>query len=171
VDLPVTNPRVIVKEDRDQPVRVVFEEGVAWSILRIFGVIFIFAGGIDLALLWYPARLGLPEFEFVTISQFVAGMPVLTTGLVALALVALGTENRRLRVGVGVVVVLMLVLLFALLVLFALTVPVALKANLNPDIRTGVKKSIVRTTVQFATYGLGYLALGWKLLRSRRAPV
>ena len=166
----MTNPRVIVSESRDQPVRAPIVEGVAWSILRIFGVIFIFAGGIDLALLWYPARMGVPEFEFVTISQFVAGLPVLTTGLVALALVALGTENQRLRMGVGVGVVLMLVLLFALLILFALTVPVALKANLNPDLRTGVKKSILRTTVQFATYGLGYLALGWKLLRGRRAP-
>jgi hypothetical protein len=142
---------------------------VGWSILGIFGVIFLFAGGIDLALLWYPARLGVPEFEFVTISQFVAGLPVLTTGLVALALVALGTENSRLRLGVGAGVVLMLVLLFALLVLYALTVPIALKAQLNPDIRTGVKKSILKTTVQFATYGLGYLALGWKLLRRRRA--
>jgi hypothetical protein len=144
-------------------------EQVAWSILRIFGVIFLFAGGIDLALLWYPARFGVPEFEFVTVSQFVAGMPVLTTGLVALALVALGTENRRLRAGVGVGVVLMLVLLIALLALFALTVPIALKTQLNPEIRTGVKKSILRTTVQFLTYGLGYLALSWKLLRGRRA--
>jgi hypothetical protein len=166
----VTNPRVIVSESREQSVRAPMEEGVAWSILRIFGVIFIFAGGIDLALLWYPARMGVAEFEFVTISQFVAGLPVLTTGLVALALVALGTENRRMRVGVGIGVVLMLVLLFALLILFALTVPVALKAQLNPDIRTGVKKSILRTTVQFGTYGLGYLALGWKLFRGKRAP-
>jgi hypothetical protein len=66
-------------------------------------------------------------------------------------------------------VVLMLVLLFALLVLYVLTVPVALKAQLNPDIRTGVKKSILKTTVQFLTYGLGYFALSWKLLRRRRA--
>jgi len=133
-------------------------------------VIFIFAGGIDLALLWYPARFGVAEFEFVTISQFVAGLPVLTTGFVALALVALGTEDQKFRVGIGVVVVLMLVLLFALFLLYALTVPVALKAQLNPEIRTGVKKSIVKTVVQFLTYGLGYFALSWKLFRRRRAP-
>ena len=159
----------MVKESRDPSLRTPMAKEVGWSILGIFGVVFLFAGGIDLALLWYPARLGVPEFEFVTISQFVAGLPVLTTGLVALALVALGTENRRLRLGVGAGVVLMLVLLFALLVLYALTVPIALKAQLNPDILTGVKKSILKTTVQFATYGLGYLALGWKLLRRRRA--
>jgi hypothetical protein len=165
----VTNPKVMVKESRDPSLRAPMAKEVGWSILGIFGVVFLFAGGIDLALLWYPARLGVPEFEFVTISQFVAGLPVLTTGLVALALVALGTENRRLRLGVGAGVVLMLVLLFALLVLYVLTVPVALKAQLNPDIRTGVKKSILKTTVQFLTYGLGYFALSWKLLRRRRA--
>jgi hypothetical protein len=159
----------MVKESRDPALRTPMGKEVGWSILGIFGVVFLFAGGIDLALLWYPARLGVPEFEFVTISQFVAGLPVLTTGLVALALVALGTENRRLRLGVGAGVVLMLVLLFALLVLYVLTVPVALKAQLNPDIRTGVKKSILKTTVQFLTYGLGYFALSWKLLRRRRA--
>jgi hypothetical protein len=165
----MAEPRVVVRggveraKGRPMPVE------VAWSALRILGVVFIVAGGIDLALLWYPARFGLAEFEFATISSFVAGLPVLTTGLVVLAVVAVGTGNRGLQLVIGLAAAGILALLAVLVVLFALTVPVALAARItDPAIRIGVRKSIVKTTVQFMAYGLGYLALTWKLIRAWR---
>src|SRR5262245_22933133 len=138
-----------------------------WRLLLILGLAFIVAGGVDLALLWYPSQWGTPEFEFATINQFVAGLPVLTMGLVLVALHAIGTGKRGVQVVVAVLAIFMVAALAVLAVIFATTVPLALRvAELN--VKTGIKKAIVRATVQFMGYGLAYLALGWSLFQASR---
>ncbi len=153
------------KEERVK--RWVPQPEVGWTALRLLGVMFVAAGGIDLALLWYPARFGVPEFEFATISSFVAGFPVLTMGVVALATAAIGTGSRGWLFTVGLFAILMVAILAVLAVIYATTVPLALRVA-DFTVRTGIKKSIVKTGVQFATYGLGYLALGWTALKATR---
>jgi len=140
---------------------------VGWKLLWILGLAFIVAGGIDLALLWYPSRMGTPEFEFATISSFVAGLPVLTMGLVALGISAAGTGRRWTMVAIAVVAILMVVALAVFAVIFATNVPLALRVS-ELAVKTGIKKSIVRSGVQFIGYGCTYLALGWTLLRASR---
>ena len=140
---------------------------VGWKLLRILGFAFIVAGGIDLALLWYPSRWGTPEFEFATITQFVAGLPVLTMGLVALGISAAGTGRRWSMVAIAIVAILMVVTLLLFALIFATNIPLALRVS-ELATKTGIKKAIVRSGVQFAGYGLTYLALGWTLLRASR---
>lgn len=165
----MTDPRVIVGGSGERAKARPLPIEVVWSAIRIFGVMFVIAGGIDLVLLWYPARFGVAEFEFATISSFVAGLPVLTTGLVALGVEAVGTESRARQLAVAIAFFALLALLLVLALLYALTVPVALAAPIDdPAIRLGVRKSILKSTVQFLGYGLGYFALGWKLTRAWR---
>ena len=140
---------------------------VGWSLLRIFGLAFIVAGGIDLALLWYPSRMGTPEFEFATISSFVAGLPVLTTGLIATGVWAAVTGRKGWMITVAIVAILMVVALAIFAVIFATTVPLALRVS-ELAVKTGSKKAIVRSGVQFISYGLTYLALGWTLIKASR---
>ena len=165
----MADPKRVVRESGAKPMARPAPVRVLWSVIRILGVVLVIAGGIDLALLWYPARFGVAEYEFATISSFVAGLPVLTVGLVALAVEALGNEHRGLQLAIGIGFFAVLALLIVLALFFALTVPVALAAPLeDPAIRLGVRKSIVKTTVQFVAYGLGYLALGWRLIQAWR---
>ena len=140
---------------------------VGWSLLRIVGLAFIVAGGIDLALLWYLSRMGTPEFEFATISSFVAGLPVLTTGLIATGVWAAVTGRKGWMLTVAIVAILMVVALAIFAVIFATTVPLALRVS-ELAVKTGIKKAIVRAAVQFVSYGLTYLALGWTLIKASR---
>lgn len=140
---------------------------LGWTLLRILGFTFIVAGGVDLALLWYPSRMGTPEFEFATISSFVAGLPVVTMGLVALAISAAGTGQRGWQLAVAVVAILMVAALVVLAAIFATTIPLALRVA-GLEVKTGIKKSIVRAAIQFAGYGIAYLALGWTLFKASR---
>jgi len=140
---------------------------IGWSLLRVLGLTFIVTGGIDLALLWYPSRMGTPEFEFATISSFVAGLPVFTMGLVALAISAAGLGQRGWQLSVAILAIVVVAALVVLAAIFATTIPLALRTA-NLEIKTGIKKAISRTAVQFSAYGIGYLALGWTLFKASR---
>jgi len=140
---------------------------VGWTLLRILGLMFVVAGGIDLALLWYPSRMGTPEFEFATITQFVAGLPVVTMGLVALAISAAGSGSRGWLMAVGVLAIVAVAVLAVLAVIYATTVPLALR-TVSMEVKVGIKKSVVKMVVQCLGYGLGYLALGWTSLKASR---
>lgn len=138
-----------------------------WTLLRILGVVFIIAGGIDLALLWYPSRWGTPEFEFATITQFVAGLPVLTTGVVAVGISAVGRGQRGLQLAVATFALVAVAVLVFLAVVYATDVPLALRVS-TLEIKTGIKKAITRSGIQFVAYGVGYLALAWTLIKASR---
>src|SRR5688500_7396536 len=64
-------------ELRQDPIR-------AWGWLGWFGGVITLVAAGDLALAWYPFRVGVPEWEFGTIAASFAGLPLLTMGLAAL---------------------------------------------------------------------------------------
>jgi hypothetical protein len=140
---------------------------IGWTLLRILGLTFIVAGGIDLALLWYPSRMGTPEFEFATIGQFVTGLPVVTMGMIALAISTVGRGPRGLLMALGLVAILMVGVLAVLTVIYATTVPLAIR-SVPVDVKVGIKKSVLKMAVQSVGYGMAYLAIGWTALKASR---
>jgi hypothetical protein len=130
------------------------------------------AGWLDIALLWYPPRLGEADWEFGIIAQSLDAMPLPTMGLTLLAVAGLlhqGRGPRWLLVGIFALVTLWLA---GCAVLFALDVPQALRA-IERDARLGpgIKRVLLKTTVYFASYVAGHVAATvWLWRRARLAP-
>ena len=123
---------------------------------------------LDLGLAWAPFNFGNAEWEFGTVTRTMDSLALGTTGLALLAVVAL---VRRLRwaLGVlGIVVALLLAALIGCVVLYGLTVPVALKAV--PAAAGPVLERAVFRTASFAViYMVLYAWLGWFTWRGFRA--
>src|SRR5688500_13138218 len=72
----------VPREEGPPPARAVPELG--WRVLSIVGVAFALVGAVDLALTWYPASFGNPEWEFATVTSTLDSLPVTVIGLGAL---------------------------------------------------------------------------------------
>jgi len=137
-------------------------------IFIIGGLALALAGGVDVALFYYPMRFGEAEWEFGIIAQTVDALPAPT---MALVLLGLGFRARGGRAfwckALGVLAGVAALTLLALLVIFALDIPVAFQAlaraartaaqqggQANPLVSSGLKRGIAKVLV----LGTGYLA-------------
>ncbi len=163
-------PGVIVgKEKRGAGWRQAAPLPLPWGVLRALGATLALVGALDLGLLWYPAQWGSPEFEFATISRFADGLPVISMGLALLVVSALAAESRRASwVACGLVGA-MALLVAVLGLVFLLDVPIALRANLDPTVRLGVKKVIVKTLLELGIWWLLMAFLAFKAYRAAKA--
>lgn len=162
----MTDPQLVVGRS---PVRTAPSDDITWRAFLWTGLAFVLVGGMDLALVWYPARFGLPEFEFASATATLNSMPVLTMGM---ALAVAGARGGGIAwVSWAMVLAAGLVLLFvmAVSVLFALTVPLALRAEVAPEVLTGLKKQAVKGTVQVVVYVAIYVLLGRLAYRAARS--
>jgi len=126
-------------------------------------------GSIDLILLLIPNRFGIPEWEFTTASQFAAGMPVATTGIGILGFAAAATGRRVLLTVAGTASALYVAALLVMGVLFGLAVPLALKAGTNPILLIGMKKAIIKGSLEFGLYLVVHVALATWCFRAVKA--
>lgn len=141
---------------------------LGWYLLGWAGWVFLLAGLVDIGLAWIPFNLGNPEWEFGTVTQSLQSLPVPFLG--AALIIAAGVARNRLwwaRIGV---IVLALMALWVLVagVLYALNIPLALRAVQQPQVLFGLKKAIFRTALQVALYGVtaaGMAWLGWKTVK------
>jgi len=114
------------------------------GLLGIAGVALALAGLLDVVLAWYPLGIGNPEWEFGTISGTLNSLPLLMVGLVVM--LASAHENGhvvRVRVVSGLFALLTFFVL-ASAILYAMDIPLALKAVQNPLARAGLTKAIVK---------------------------
>jgi len=146
-------------------------------ILIVAGLLLAMAGWVGVALFYYPPRFGQPEWEFGTIAQTIDAMPLPTLGLV---LLALGIRARggsiAWRRGIAVIFAVVALLCLAALVLFALDIPLALKAmhraaaqanQQSALISSGVKRGMAKVILFTVCYGLAY---GWLAVAMWRVP-
>lgn len=136
------------------------------------GLMLLVAGWLDIALLWYPPRLGEADWEFGIIAQSLDAMPLPTMGLLLTATaLLLGRARWAVWLAFAAFVVVALWLL-AMGVLFALDVPQALAAVArDARLGPGVKRVLLKAVVFLASYTAGYAAaavLLWR--RARRMP-
>jgi hypothetical protein len=126
---------------------------------------FVVVGGVDLALTWLPVGFGNPEWEFGTVTSMMDGLPVPTLGLVALIGAGqLGGSRVTSRMG-SLLLALLGLWVVAAAILYATTVPIALRAVTDPVIKTGLMKAIWKTAVQCVAYPVGLIwlaAVAWR---------
>lgn len=143
--------------------------GPWWRVITVLGLLLVIVGGFDLTLLWYPSQFGSPEFEFATASRFLSSLPVLTMGLGLLIAVGVMRGQRGALFAAGTVCVLIAVVAALALILFALNIPLALRAAPGESLlRIGVKKAIAKGLFEGVMYTIGYLAMAWVAIRHFR---
>ena len=123
----------------------------AWALLGWVGLVFLIVGGSDFALTWYPMNFGNREWEFGTVTASFNGLPILALGLGLLYAASLGFQRRwwAALTLIGSVVLMLWVVGGA--VIWATNVPLALQA-VPPEMMVGIKKALVKTTIQSVTY-------------------
>ncbi len=156
-------------EPRSAVARVAHPEH-AWSALGWMGLAFILIGLVDLALAWYPAALGSPEWEFGTIGASLNGLPLPALGLALILGAGVARGSRwQMRVASGVAIALTLLLLgFAFI--YATVIPVALADAANGVLRMGLMKSIAKAVALLVIYPILFVWIGyngWKQSASR----
>jgi hypothetical protein len=141
---------------------------LGWYLLGWAGWVFLLGGMLDIGLAWIPFHLGNPEWEFGTVTQSLQALPVPFLGA-ALIIAAGIARNRLWWARIGVIVLALMALCVVLSgVLYALNVPLALRAVKQPQVLFGLKKAIVRTALQVALYGVtatGMAWLGWRTVK------
>lgn len=141
-----------------------------WRVLGWLGLAFLIMSAFDLAFIWYPARFGVPQWEFGALSATVAGLSTPALSLYLILASAIATERPKLVKTVGIVMVLLAVVLPALSILYLTTVPLALKATAaNPAVHLGIKKGIVKSLALGAGYEILFVVGALQALRRRPA--
>jgi len=132
----------------------------AWVLLGWVGFTFLIVGGSDFALTWYPMSFGNREWEFGTVTASFNGLPILVLGLGLLYGASLRYGRRWWAVLTLIVSVVLMLWVVGGAVLWATNVPLALQA-VPPELMVGIKKALVKTTIQSVTYPviLGFLAV------------
>lgn len=139
----------------------------AWMVLMVLGTALAIVGLTDVALLWFPARWASVDWEFGTVSAAIDGMPLATIGLGLAGTGAIARGRRSSLTVLAVVIGLMLLALVGLTLIFALDVPVVLRA-VDPQLRQTVRKAMVKTGSMALVYVALYLTLGvWVVRRFR----
>ena len=147
------------------------QPAAAWRALGVLGVVFVLVGGIDTLLIWYPPSFGTPEWEFGSITASLDGLPVPTMGLVLLLASALHGGNVRLAKVLAVVLTILAVVILLAAVLYAINVPLGLRAvqNAGPVATQGMKKSIIKAAVQMLVYPAGYILVAVRTFKLSRS--
>lgn len=155
----MSDPRIVVGQPGGSEARTHRPPGPEWQILLVVGLLFVVVGLVDIALVWYPARFGVAEFEFASVSASLNSLPVVTMGVALLVAASSKLALRKTAWLALAVIVLLGLLVLVGGVLFGLTVPLALQAEVEPTILTGIKKQVAKGAVQLVAYGLTYLLL------------
>lgn len=135
---------------------------VGWALTLITGANF--------AVLWWRPQLGTAQWEFTTVGQTLDRMPLLTIGLL---LVALGTVQSRSVRGTRLVALLFAVAavaITAMTVIFTLSSLVALGV-IPPEQLSVLKRIVARTIATSIVYVTLYVALAITMWRRTRIRV
>ncbi len=134
-------------------------------LLAPVGVAFLLVGGADIALTWYPLRIGAVDWELGTIMQTLNGLPVFALGLALLSARAAAGARRWPAVSVSIAMILVAIAIVAMAGLLALSVPVALNAVQDPAVLQGLKKAVLKAAVQVVAYPTMFVWLAVRTLR------
>lgn len=166
---PTSRDRVVVGEARTRRLALRDPRATGASLFVVVGLALTAIGVVDLALLWSPLGFGDAIWEFGTLSRTLDGVPLPALGL-ALTIYGLVMHPRAWPVWVRVFAVLFAATALALIVLaliWGTAVPEVLRQTPAEALGT-LKRSIVKSVVQFAAYSLASGVMAWLLWRGAR---
>ncbi len=155
---PNTAPHVLIRADRRarDPIGVAAPR-TAWRLFGWFGLLLVVIGLIDVVSPWYPASFENRVWQFNAAAATIASLPLLTVGVTAILASFLARAEREGVIAMGVVFVTLLLFVGAVLLLFGIGAPVALRAGsgVAPELAS---KTIVLTVILGACYATAYVA-------------
>ncbi len=144
-----------------------------WTAARLYaavgwvGVVLAAAALADYALAFFPTAFSSMEWEFGTISQIFAGLPLLWIGLACIWVSGAMAGRQWVLLTIGIALVLAAVIVLVLLVAFALDVPVALKTT-QAVARRAVEKAILKTVFMGVLFAAAFAISGVLALSQAR---
>ena len=141
--------------------------GLPWGLIGFAGMTFVLIGWTDVLLLWYPLRIGRPDWEFATVSGMFDALPLATIG--ALLIVARfhveGSRLTRRLIGSSLIVVVLG--LCAAFILFGLSFATGLGA-VDGDTQWILVRAGIKTSVAACVYVILYILMALSLFRAAR---
>lgn len=161
----MTEPKVLVRQARGRtaPVQPMDLE-TGWRWVGWVGTVLLLAGLGDLALALYPPGFGTPEWEFATVAQVFASLPLVTMGFAGLLASGVALGRRVVTLGVAWFLIVWTVLLLIGLGLFLTNVPIAFRAAEGVAL-IGIRKAVVKTVWLGAVFMIAY---GWAAIAALR---
>jgi hypothetical protein len=142
----------------------------AWAILSWVAFAFLIMSGTDIALAWYPASFGNPEWEFGAISATLNGFALPTLALYLILASAIARGRLVLTRVLAVVLGLLTIAIGFLGLVYATVIPEALNSvSKNELLTTGMRKAVVKALVLLLAYVILFGAAGvrgWRLSRT-----
>ena len=146
--------RVMVDAERSRKIlRYRNPEVTAGNLFVAIGSGLAVVGLVDLAMLWYPMRLGVVGWEFAAVSRTFTNAPMTMVGLVLVAfgLIRRGTHPAMIR-GAAVVFAVLSLILVAMGMLFAMSAPAVLFQTSGEAATEALKRAMVKNGVEIVVY-------------------
>lgn len=124
----------------------------------------------DYAIALFPPHFSSVEWEFGTISQVFAGLPLVFIGMVAIWLSGAGLGRRWVLLASGLAMEFAALCVVLLLLGFALDIPIALRSGQGAA-HSAVVKVIVKTLAMGLLFGTSLIVSGVLALRQARTTV
>ncbi len=135
-------------------------------LLALAGVLFTVVGAFELGTQLFPLALGSPEWEFGTYCSLMDTFPQLLLGLGLLSVYATAQSKRPLALTLAIVFFLLTIFVLFSAFFFATNVPQVLRINPRSNLQTGIKKAVLKASLQSVVYPIAFLWLGIFLVRN-----
>ena len=167
----MAEPRVLVGEDKQgRPARGIPDWEKAAAVLTWLAVAFVALGGFDVALAWWPAFFGNPEWEFGTYTATLNNLPIVLLGFGLVVVVGIARGRLILLWPAAVASLVIALALLLGMFLYLTDVPIALRSVSDPVARLGLKKAITKSLMQSTVYVAAFLTsavVAWRHTRRR----
>ncbi len=164
---------LIVREPEGEGPRRVIE---AWSSAKLFqtlgwiGLLLAVTALVDFGLAFFPTHFSSAEWEFGTVGQIFAGLPLLSLGIAAIWVSGAASGKRWMLLATGLALSAAALVVLLLLAGFALDIPVALRSTDGPA-RSGVTKMVVKTVFMGLVFGAAFIVTGVLALKQARGVI
>ena len=151
--------------DRAGHRRTTRSEHFPWRLAGVAGWVFALIGWTDVLLLWYPVRIGRPDWEFATVSGAFDALPLATIGAVLIAAGLHAGGARITRRLFATALILVVLAMCAALVLFGLSFATGFGA-VETETRWILIRAGVKTSIAACAYVVLYTFMALSLIRA-----